>query len=350
MTKLILTAALLLILLIGAEYLLDSSRENHRQITQTVRSLPGNEEQKADAIRAFSIQIADTTWQYAKTDGNWHYPQYQNVLGLNDRIKRFLEGVVESRGTVVAFDRTQAQHYGFNLPTTLAISLTDSTASWIQNIQIGRSLPGRDANESFMAVTDRDTLFHMHTDPRQLLSWEREPNRPPLIDPKVVPSALARRAIKQIVFTSGPVSNLERIEVEPEDSTKTRPQDGPIYEWYGQINGKRQKVVNGSVYAYLSFINRLKYDDLHPKSADQNFDKSAVILIDDDQIADTLQIGGKTPIGHTYVQHRTTGQILSVSEIKANLLFPTATVLDTLPKPSPYDKAQPTGPFSLASP
>ena len=350
MNRLILTAVILLGLLTAGERILNAKRETYRIKTQTVRPLPGNAGFTADAIQKLTIALSDTTWVYQFADSNWHYPAYQNVFGLNNRIVSFVKGVVESQGTVVAFDRQNETHYGFATPKILTVTLTDSTGNWHQSIQIGKSLPGRDANEAFMALSNSDTLFHMHADPQRLLNWERQPGRPPMTDPKMLPTALTRRGITDMHFTSGPVGRLERAEIEPDENESIRPQDGPIYEWYAQINGIRKKVKSGSVYAYISFLNRLKYSDLHPGNGSYGFGKSTVVLIDDADTADTLDVGNRTPDGYTYIRHRTTGQVLSITQIKSDLLFPKPTHLDTLARPSVYDKAQPTGPFSLASP
>ncbi|MDP6038414.1 MAG: hypothetical protein QGG64_07680 [Candidatus Latescibacteria bacterium] len=350
MNRLILTAIILLALLIAGERVLNARREAYRIKTQTVRPLPGDAGISADAIRKLTINLRDTTWVYQFSDGNWHYLAYQNVFGLNDRIKRLLEGVVESQGTVVAFDRQNETHYGFATPQMLSVELTDSTGNWQQRIQIGRSLPGRDANEAFMALTNSDTLFHMHADPQRLLHWERQPDRPPMTDPKVLPTGLVRRGLTDIHFTSGSVSRLERVEIEPDETESTRLQDGPTYEWYAQINGSKKKVNSGSVYAYISFLNRLKYSDLHPNNASYGFGKSTIVLIDDADTADTLDVGNQTSDSTIYIRHRTTEQVLSITQVKSNLLFPSPAHLDTLARPSVYDKAEPTGPFSFASP
>ena len=350
MNRLILIALVLLGLLIAAEQLLNTKRESNRVMTQTVRPLPGNAGHTADSIHNFTITQGDTTWAYQFMNGNWHYPAYQNVFGLNDRIKRFVEGAVESQGTVIAFDRKDSAHYGFGTPGMLSVVFTDSTGSWDQHIQIGRSLPGRDANEAYMAVFNLDTLFHMHGDPRRLLNWERPPGNPPMTDPKVLPTGLARRSTAKILFTSGPVSQLERVKIEPEEGENTRPQDGPIYEWYAKINGVQKKVPSGSAYAYISYLSRLKFSDLHPPNGTYGFGPSAIVLIDDADTRDTLEVGNRTSTGNTYIHHRTTGQVLTITQTKADLLLLTPARLDTLSSPSPYDKAEPTGPFSLASP
>jgi len=350
MNKLIISAGILLALLIGAEQVLDANRETHRIITQTVRSIPGNEGIKADTIRSFTIQLADTAWSYEQKESNWYYPAYKDAFGLNDQIKRFIESVVESQGTVIASDRTSEQHYGFSTPSMLTITLADSLGKHIQSIQIGRSGPGRDANESYMAPVNNDTLFHVHADPRRLITWQREHYLPPLIDPKMLPSALARRAITILKFTSGPVREIERIEIAPEEGENAHPQGGPTYEWHARIDGKKKQVVNSSVYTYISFLKRIKYSKLHPPSGTYGFSQSAIIMTDDSETSDTLEVGDQTPEDNVYIRHRTTGHILSITRAKADLLFPTPTQLDTLPRPSAYDQAEPTGPFSLASP
>ena len=146
---------------------------------------------------------------------------------------------------------------------------------------------------------------------------------------------------------NNPIQSLERFEIKT-DNDKRTPTDGPIYEWYVTLPNKRQKVVNGSVYAYLSFLARLKYETLHDPTQ-MPTSNTYLVLIDDQDTADTLEVGTQQ-LPNVYLKHKTTGHLYAITPAKAHLLFPTPTLLDTLPNPSPYQKAEPTGPFSLASP
>lgn len=344
MNKLLIISALLLLFVsIGGHYI-EQAQEEQRVLKAQLRQLPNQTGKTADEVRQLRIEKADTAWTYRFKNDNWHYPANENAFVLNDRMKSFLKDIVESNGTIVS---TQQQpRFGFE-ENALTVHLSDSTGLWQQTVQIGASLPGEDTREAYMKVPQSDTIYHIHADPAKGMDWERIPSQPPFIDPKVLPTALIRRAIKRVVFKhpNNPIQSLERVEIETDKKTPT---DGPTYEWYVTQSNKRRKVVNGSVYAYLSFLSRLKYESLHdpmhmPSSQIQ------VVLIDDQDTADTLEVGSQQmpPI---YLKHKTTGHLYSITAPKANLLFPAPTLLDTLPNPSPYQKAEPTGPFSLASP
>ncbi|MGA1197549.1 MAG: DUF4340 domain-containing protein, partial [Candidatus Latescibacterota bacterium] len=292
------------------------------------------------------IEKADTAWTYRLKNGNWHYPANENAFALNERIKSFLKEIVESYGTVVATH--PSPQFGFE-ENPLTVHLADSTGTWKQTVQIGASLPGEDTREAYMKIPQSDTIYHIHADPVRGMAWERLANHPPFIDHKVLPSALARRAIKKVVFanTAYPIQALERVEIETDKDKKT-PAEGPTYEWYATQSNKRRQVVNGSVYAYLSFLGRLKYEALSdPSKMSQT--NTYLVLIDDQDTADTLEVGlGQK--SHIDLKHKTTGHLYTITPSKANLLFPSPALLDTLPNPSPYQIAEPTGPFSLASP
>ena len=320
MSRLILIAALLLGLLFAAERLIENRREAHRRQTATLRPLPGVEGVSTDAIRHLKIALGDTAWTYVFADA-WRYPAYENAYVLGDQLRRFIDGILTSHGTVGTTNHRV--HYGIDAPDVIAVTLRDSTGAWAQTVQIGRSLP-RAAQEAYMAVAGNDTIFHIHADPRPILSHLRNPHRAPLIDPKVLPSALPRRAIARIAFRAPgyPVSSIERIEIKSDDPMR-RLQDGPMYEWYAAIEGTRQKIDNPATYAYLSFLGRLTYADLHPPDADYGFEGRTIALTDDAGISEILEIGGKSPDSHTYVRHRTTCLVMTLAPAKADLITPT---------------------------
>ena len=346
MNRLIIITAILLALFLGTEQYIAHQNQAEYVLKNQLRKLPNFATIKADAIREFRVERGDTAWTYRWQNGNWHYPAYQNVFGLNDRIGSFLKDTFDNFGTIIAVEN----HSKFEFSQTpLTIHLVDSTKTWQETVQIGASLPGTDTREAYMKVPQSDTIYQIHADPIRSLLWERLPNRPPFVDPKVLPSALTRRAIKRVIFNNAqtPVTEIERIEIE-KDEAQTSPQDGPQYEWFAHINNKRQKVVNASAYAYLGFLSRLKYDTLEDPTQKRPATQS-IILIDDQDIADTLEIGNWNS-SQTPVYHKTSGHLYTVANNKAKLLFLTPTLLDTLPRTTPYHQAEPTGAFSLASP
>ncbi|MBT3604920.1 MAG: DUF4340 domain-containing protein [Candidatus Latescibacteria bacterium] len=344
MTRIIIISILLVIGVMGAGQYLTRQAESQRILKSQLRQLPGNQGITGDSVKVLKIESADTAWTYRFKGGNWHYPADENAFALNDRIKAFVKDVVETYGTIV--DTQVKPKFGFD-STALKVHLTDSTGTWQQTVSIGTSLPGTDTREAYMKHPTSDTIYHIHADPRRGLQWQRLPNRPPFIDPKILPSALSRRAIKRFVFKGHSLQELDRVEIE-QDEDESSPTDGPTYEWYSVRSGKRQKRVNGSIYAYISYLSRLKFEALHDPAQISQTNKY-IVLIDDQDTADTLDIAPHTT-NTTYVHHRTTGHLYSITNTKANLLFPTATNLDSLPDPSPYQLAEPTGAFSLATP
>lgn len=346
MNRLILVAALLLTLLVATQYVTQTRRESNHRLLGTLRQLPNSANQTGTSIRDLRISLGDTTWVYTLTD-TWHYPAYENAYVLGDQIKRFIEGVTQSYGTVIATNRQYQTQYGLGTPNMLTVTLTDSTNA-TRTIQIGRSLPEA-TTEAFMAVAENDTVFQMNADPRPILSYLRDPNRAPLVDHKIIPSALSRRSIIKISFKNPtyPIRVLDRIEIK-DKAENARPQDGPTYEWHGQFNTGNRKVNINTVYAYTSYLSRLKFTDIHPaQSSTYRFGTHFIALTDESGISDTLDVGNTTPNG-TYVRLRTTGQVFTLSTSKTELFFPPVALFDALPDPSPFNKAEPTNPFGLA--
>jgi hypothetical protein len=343
MNRLLISTALFLILVVAAERMIENRFESKRVLKSQLRALPNNAGHTGDAVQEFRIDSADTAWTFRKKDGNWHYPAHENAFALNDRVRSFIKEIVESDGTIVS-TRSHPK-YGMG---SFTVHLTDSLATWNQTVEIGSSLPGTDTREAYMKVPQSDTIYQIHADPLRGLNFERLPGRPPFLDAKILPSALSRRSMIRIAYdhNGSGAQVLERVEIEKAEDERS-PTDGPTYEWYAIQSNKRSKVVDASVYAYLGYLSRLKYDNLHDPTLFPQSTKH-LTLIDDQETADTLDIAERGDA--TFLLHRTSGHLYSIPHNKARLLFPTPALLDTLADPSPYQQAQPTGPFSLASP
>jgi len=350
MNRLLLITLLILITLLGADRLLQHRAHSRHVVASTLRYLPGTDGRKADQIQTVRLELGDQVWSYRYQNGAWHYPAYKNAFVLGSRFNRFLEACLERQGTFVSDEASFHEHYGFTPEHTLKVSFKDSTETWQHAFLIGRSLPGRDTDEAFVRVAGANQVFHIHADPRKTLFWTPPSKRPPLIDPKVLPEALKRRAYVRFHFKSPryPVREIYRVDIVPEDDIRKR-LDGPAYEWHIDSATQSKKINSSSVYDFIGFLSRLKYENLHDPQAPTayGFDRH-IVLEDDSGTRDTLEVGAQTPEGNTYLRHRTSGHILSITEAKARLLFPSITLLDSLPKASPYQKAEPTGPFGFA--
>jgi len=331
MNKSILIALIALLSLIALDFYLTAQAEHQRVLASIVRSLADTENHTSSDIWAVEIAKNDTIWRFKRTQENWFYPANENAFVLKDRFNSFLRDIVETKGTFVGSQTPS--HFGFD-KEALSVTLTDSVGQWNKTIQIGYSLPGIDTDESYMKLASNDTILHMHVDPNREIRSNRQGDLPPFIDPKILPSALQRRSLKKIIFVNSPndVNELERIELE--EQTERSQLDGPTYEWYANISGKRTRVVNASVYAFLSYLSRIQYTNLlDPTQFGRS--PSRIILIDDEDIVDTLEVS-TDPSKINVVRHLTTGHLYEITHAKATLLFPTPARLDTLPKPNPY--------------
>jgi len=344
MNRLILAAGILLVLLVGLERTLTNQREAARRLASTIRPLLGTENRTADSVHILRATFRGTTWTYRLIEDIWRYPADHNAFVLAEPLERVINGVIDARGTPIVNKHPTTAHYGLDKSQRLTIDLTDATHTWTQTVHIGRSLPGKETQEAYMRAGGNDTLFHAHTDPRPIFLSRRIPGRPPLIDPKVLPSALERQSIVHIAFMDpgNPVQNLRRIEIEQKKEASPKPQDGPIYEWHATIQNRTRKVSNTAVYAYLGFLRRLQYDALLDPAQHTANKRRDLVLTDDAGISDTLSIGPQLPNGYTVVRNHTAIQLMSISTPKTTLVFPSESLLDSLPKPSPYDSGQST--------
>ncbi len=342
------------ILLYGLERLLSDHQGAQRSLASRLRPFPGSLELTVEQVKSLRISLnqSSTAWNYRFATDAWHYPAYHDAFAQGDKINPLLDSILKSLGTVKSVAPEEASRFGFGSKTSLAIELGDSTGKLRLRLEVGHALPGRNTGESYMRSAASDTIYHMHGDPYRSLQWNPAAVRPPMIDPFVLPRDLKRRAIVVVKFRASdhPLRTLRRILVEPEESEGRSPLDGTTTEWRGEFESREQKVYNPSGFAYTNYLTRLKFEELHDPQSPVAYGFSGakwIILEDEDSVSDTLDIGGKSEQGNIYLRHRTTGQVLSVKAHKADLLFPTQALLDTLLEETPYQIAEPTGQFGF---
>ncbi len=354
MNRLLTIAFIVLGVLIAADRLFQMRQNDRRVHASHLRPLAASPAWSAEKIKQVQIArgVAATPWTYRRRDGTWRYPANFDAYAQADRIEQLLGGILQSLGTIVSTDPAAAAHYGLAPEQALIVRLADAPGADVFEVWVGRAVPGRDTGESYMKTAGSDTIYHMHANPRLALQ-PIIPGKPPMVDPYVLPRALARKPIVRITYGQLP-RTLRRVETAPPRPLRSgQLPEGPIHEWYGTFGGREQTCNNASVYAFTGFLSRLRYEKLHDHHAagiDYGFASPGgkLYLKDEAGMVDTLETGNRDGSGNVYLRHRTTSQVFTITPRKAELLFPTArTLLDTLQKPSPYQMVEPPASFSF---
>lgn len=341
MIRLLVVLPALLSVLIGADHLLRRNQESRRIHESTLRLLSRI---RVEQVAELGIASGSNSWNYVLRDGIWYCPDYFDAYAQGDRIERLLEGLLQSLATVVRADPVDLRRFGLTPERAMRVHLTSSNGMPLLEVWVGRGAPGSASGEAYVKLASADTVFHLHANPRLAL----DEGRPPMVDPYVLPRALARRSISRVIFereSAYPLRYLRRLQIPaPVSSRSGLPPQRPTYEWRAGFAAGEQACVRSSVFAYLGFLARLRYEELRyrmdPVHHSGALDR--LILEDSSGRVDTLEVGGRDAGGNTLMRHRSSGQVLAIAPHKAGLLFPASrALLDTLPLPTPYQLAEP---------
>jgi hypothetical protein len=340
MSRLLAVLLAVFILLILAESRLEQHRREERLLAGALRPFV---QLSAEQVEQFEIRLGGRSWTYVRRDGLWRYPALFNAFARIDRVDRFLDGLLKSQCTAVSSEPGDLAGAGLVPTQALTVGLRDKRGALLQEVRIGRGIPAPGSGESYLQRVGNDTIFHLHANPRLALAG----GEPPMIDPHILPQGLERGQIVEIGFANGsgyPLESLRRVETTPgRPELPGMPPEGPTYEWIGIFAGEEKSCVSGSAFEYIGFLGRLRFKNLHsPDTFDSEGTKRALYLHDDQGRIDTLDVGGVTTDGDVLLRHRAAGLMMTLTEEKGALLFPAANaLLDSLPRPSSYELAEP---------
>ena len=345
MSRLLFVLLFILSVLALAENRISRHREAQRLGAGALRLLARVPVEQVDE---FQVGFASRQWTYVRRDSVWRYPAYFDAFVQEARVGHLLNGLLRSLCTVVSTEPGDLARFGLTPGQSLRVTLKDAAGRPLLKVAVGRGAPAPRSGEAYVQLAGADSIYHLHANPRLALDNLTHP----MIDPHVLPRALERSSIARITYAPDgyPLQALHRKETVPAaPSLPGMPPQGPSYEWIGTFAGEEKSCVNSSVFAYVDFLSRLRYQALHAaRDYVSGKDGRALILEDDRGRIDTLEVGGRNPEGNTFLRHRTSGQVMSIAPEVAALLLPAARVLlDSLPQPSPYQLAEPFSPSSF---
>ena len=352
MNRLILILAAALVALIFADYLTLHRRDGRRIETSELRPLLHSRlEIVPDRVRQIRLQLGDRpqVWTYVKRGRTWRYPEYFDAFVRDDRIDFLLRSLLESLGTFVSADEDEYD-YGLEPHRALMVGLDDRSGNKLLEVWIGRGVPNARAGEVFVRRAVDDSVFRWHANPRQVI----DAGNPPLLDRLVLPRGLSRKPFVKLLFKngeSGSVSSLRRDELPLEGTARvlSGPRTpGPSYAWLVTVDGGENTCIAENVYAYTSFLKRLKYKRLNDPAMGSRLRQDGGVatrtleLTDEDGVVDILEVGAGGADGDVLIRHQSSGLVYTIAKEKASLLFPNKeTLVDSLANTSGYRETEP---------
>lgn len=332
-----------LVLLVLGDGWLRHRREAARRLGSTLRPLVHPALQVVpERVRRVQVRVGAGAhhWTYERRGRAWRYPARFGAYASGDRLEFLLSSLLSSTGTAVSTDPEDLARFGLHPPQIIRLDLEDEMGVALLQVDVGRVAPGPRGGEVYVRRVAQDTVLHLHANPRQALGG----GLPPMLDPRVIPRDLRRRAIVRVDFESddpaGPLA-LRRVTAEPAVETGPgRPPAGlgPTYEWVATYDSRRDTCVNASAYAYLSFLSDLRYRDIvDPAGREYQLGSSGRLsLVDEEGAVDVLEMGARRG-DEVYLRLRPAGLVYTIDAGKARLLVPSRQLLmESLPQPSPY--------------
>jgi hypothetical protein len=344
--RIIVALSVVIALLALTEYGVQRAREHDRTQRSLLRPLMNPAaEVVPERVRTIRIHRGGNpqVWTYQKQGNHWRFPGHFNAYVRTDRIDFLLRSMLQTQGTLVGTQVENLSRYGLTDDRAVSVTLLDARNVPLIEVQVGSGVTGAASNEAYVRKSSVDSVLYWHANPLHALDG----GNPPMIDPLVLPQALARSSMSSIRFNSGPsgsVTLLRRVEVaantnDPKALLAQR--SDPTIVWLATANGREDTCLNTNVSAYSSFLTRLRFHRVHdPSKGGYGFvDGRRLEIVDDDGTTDMLDVGGAASKQTVYLRNGSAGMVFSVHRSSADLLFPKAEYLfDPLPEPSPYDR------------
>ena len=306
---------------------------------RTLRSIPENE-----VTEIIARASNGRSWRYVKIDSVWRYPNYHNAYVDPKRIKHVVNSLTKATASIVSKEPGDLHQHQL-LPNSPTITLLGKRQKLLLKVRLGRGAPEVIDSESFVQLSGADTIYHLHANAAHAF----DAGDPPMLDRHVWPRALKPQPFERVEFdTSHEVHALYR---QLDDSYLSEMKKGlpqlPNYIWRIDLENDSLDCVPGSAYAYLTFLNRIKWDQLHHVkiNASKFHNARSIKLHSATGSVDTLDIASNEA-EQQLLRLRSTGQVFTITNQKAQLLYPSKkTLTDSLSKPNLYEKVEPRTSF-----
>ena len=189
-------ASVLAVLVLIEDYAVERQRQ-HDALHGTLRPLATVN--KANVAGIVAVAGNGRTWRYMRVDSTWRYPAYFDAFVQPQRIDHLLNSLLQASASVVSSESRDMQRYGL-LPNSPTLTLRNPSNSTLLSMRLGRGAPDIRSAESYVQLVGADTIYHLHANPAHAF----DSGDPPMLDLRVRPRALKRKAINRISFSGYP--------------------------------------------------------------------------------------------------------------------------------------------------
>jgi len=337
--------AAVVVLLAGLDTYLRQRRAAERALTAVLRPLVDPARDVVpERVRRLRLQAAGAraaraparAWVYEWDGRAWRLPDLHGAYAAPENVDFLLRGLLQSLGTVVATDPGVVARYGLQTDRAPRVVLEGGSGQVLLDVLLGRAAPDQRGAEAYVRRAGSDTVLHLHANPARALA-----GNPPLLDTRVLPRALARRALVEVTFrgpAAGDLVRLRRVDVPADPAAPGPPLPGAAHAWVLTHAGRQDTCEAASAGAYLAYLARLQAVAVLPPNGDYAFAAgSRLTLVDEEGTADRLDVGGRVDGDRGYLRHTGAGVTFAVEAGALDLLFPAPRLLlEPLPEPSPF--------------
>lgn len=335
MSRLVLLVLVLALTAGTTLWLEEGARQERRRLGSLHALVPDTDPER---VARLSFELEGRRWDYenrplkAKEGNAWRFPAYHDAYAQGDRLNFLVSALLLNRGTPIATDGPETR-YGLDPARRLPLELADAGGEILLQVWIGAGITGPDDGEAYLRRPDAPQLYHWHANPRSAI----DAGRPPLIDRRVLPTALRHGAIARLDWQGPNVEarTLRQVHLAPAlNPMPGGPPQRPSIAWIATFAaGTEDTCRSENVYRYLRFVQDLRFNALLPTDTARGQSLGVLTLTSDEGRPDTLEVS-VLPNGRALVFNRASGLLNAVEPRRAALLFPTrAALTDSLPRP-----------------
>jgi hypothetical protein len=338
-------SGIIAILIIASDWILRSGLHTRRNLTGSIRLPLQHTSLNPNVVSELNIQApGQPPWRYVRVAGNWRYPEIHNAFVFSDPIEQFVSQILETNGTVVPAAPSEWRRFEVDPSSAVTVHLADSLRN-STTVHLGRALPGRNVNESYVRPGKSDTLFHIHANPLRSLG-PLLAGKPPLLDPYILPRALTKSQIIRIDFYGNQttIRSLERVEAPLRNQREsTRVPEGPVFDWLVRHENETETCNLRSTNAYIQYLRSFRHGGYAGPFVLPLAEETGSIRINyQSGPPDTLDVYVQEASKQSILKNRNADQIFRLLTRDTKHLFPSrSAVVDSLPVPSPYVSANP---------
>lgn len=286
---------------------------------------------------------------YVMTDGVWRSVSAHGTIALNEAIGALVPKLTNAEGYVMTRAAAAAREFGFDTEEMLRLSvcgpdvLTDPGGDVIYALDIGNSIP--ETGGSYVRPTGTTEIWAIDMNFREELESDVGPSVPPMLDPRILPSAwpgFEPPGVDRIVveMPNEPPLELQRYDREVTDEQIARGE--PAWEWSVK-KGEIEYVGDPfQIFSYGGFLTNAPYAGiLSPRlQNDLGLDdlRARITLRSVHGQHVQLLVGGEAPRGGIAVVNTFSGNIFEVNPGIAELLVPEMDMLLTDQLGNPWEQ------------